>query len=92
VLKGAGSLTADRAGRVWWNPTGAPALAAGGSGDVLSGIGASLLAQGFEAADAAVAAVFVHGLAGERAADGADRGILASEVASAVPRVVESFG
>lgn len=92
VLKGAGTLTADRAGRVWWNPTGTPALAAGGSGDVLSGIGASLLAQGFEADDAAVAAVFVHGLAGERAAAGADRGILATEVAAAIPRVLESFG
>jgi ADP-dependent NAD(P)H-hydrate dehydratase / NAD(P)H-hydrate epimerase len=92
VLKGAGSLTADRTGRIWWNPTGSPALAAGGSGDVLSGLGASLLAQGFEAVDAAVAAVFVHGLAGERAAAGADRGVLASQVADAIPGIVRSFG
>ncbi|MGH9443018.1 MAG: NAD(P)H-hydrate dehydratase [Thermoanaerobaculia bacterium] len=92
VLKGAGTLTADPSGRTWWNPTGTPALAAGGSGDVLSGIGASLLAQGFEAVDAAVAAVFVHGLAGERAAGGSDRGILASQVASAIPGVLSSFG
>jgi NAD(P)H-hydrate epimerase len=92
VLKGAGSLTADPSGRIWWNPTGTPALSAGGSGDVLSGLGAALLAQRFEAADAAVSAVFLHGLAGELAAGGADRGIPASEVARAIPRVVRSFG
>ena len=92
VLKGAGTLTADRTGRVWWNPTGGPSLAAGGSGDVLAGIGAALLAQGLDAVDAAVAAVFVHGLAGERAAAGADRGIPASRIAAFVPRVIRSFG
>ncbi len=92
VLKGAGSLTADPTGRVWWNPTGTPALSAGGSGDVLSGLGAALLARGLEPVDAAVSAVFLHGLAGEVAAEGMDRGVPASKVARAIPRVVRSFG
>jgi NAD(P)H-hydrate epimerase len=92
VLKGAGSLTADGSGWLWWNPTGTPALAAGGSGDLLSGMGASLLARGIEPVDAAVAAVFLHGLAAERAAGEADRGVPASEIARAIPLAAASFG
>lgn len=92
VLKGAGTLTGDRDGHVWYNPTGSPALATAGSGDVLSGVGAAFLAAGLAAEDAAVSAAFVHGLAGESvAASFGDRGGLASEIAEAVPRVLKSF-
>jgi NAD(P)H-hydrate epimerase len=91
LLKGSGSLTADPAGNVWFNPTGSAAMATGGSGDLLSGIGAGLLASGLESVDAAVAAAYIHGLAGEMAADGTDRGILVSEMACQVPRVFASF-
>ena len=92
VLKGAGTITASPGGFLWLNPTGSPALAKGGSGDVLAGVGAAFLAQGLEAADAAVAAAFVHGLAGEAAGEErGERGTLASEVADAVAAVLRSF-
>jgi NAD(P)H-hydrate epimerase len=92
VLKGAGTITASPDGFLWLNPTGSPALAKGGTGDVLAGVGAAFLAQGLEAADAAVAAAFTHGQAGEAAgAIGGERGTLASEVADAVAGVLRSF-
>ncbi len=92
VLKGAGTITASPGGFLWLNPTGSPALAKGGTGDVLAGVGAAFLAQGLEAADAAVAAVFVHGQAGEAAGEiRGERGTLASEVADAVAGVLRSF-
>jgi NAD(P)H-hydrate epimerase len=92
ILKGAPTLTASPAGNLWSNSTGSPALAKGGTGDVLAGVGAAFLAQGLDAADAAVAAVFVHGLAGENlgAALG-ERGVLASEVADAIAAVLQEF-
>ena len=90
ILKGA--LTADPSGMLWCNGSGSPALAKGGSGDVLTGIAASFLGQGLEVADAAVAAAFVHGLAGEAAgAASGERGALASEVADAVGRVLAAL-
>ena len=68
VLKGAGTVTALPDGRVYLNPTGNPGMASGGSGDVLTGIVGGLLAQGLEPGAAAWAGVFLHGLAGDRAA------------------------
>ena len=89
VLKGAPTLTADPSGMLWCNSSGSPALAKGGTGDVLTGVIASLLGQGFEPSDAAVSAAFVHGLAGEAAGRArGERGALASEVADAVGRVI----
>lgn len=61
VLKGAYSLIIDPE-NVYVNSTGTPALATAGSGDVLTGIITSLLAQGYEPLDAAKAGVFIHGL------------------------------
>ncbi|HTE53642.1 MAG TPA: NAD(P)H-hydrate dehydratase [Kofleriaceae bacterium] len=90
VLKGAGTLVCDGEatdGFVTINPTGGPALATAGSGDVLTGVVAGLLAQGLTPADAARTGVFVHGLAGEACAErlGAS-GATASDVLDAVPR------
>jgi len=68
VLKGAFTAVISPEGRCWFNPTGNPGMATGGSGDVLTGIIVSLLAQGTGALDAAVAATFLHGLAGDLAA------------------------
>lgn len=67
LLKGYGTLICRR-GEVCVNPTGGPAMAKGGSGDVLSGILCALLAQGFEPWFAARAAAWLHGRAGDLAA------------------------
>jgi hydroxyethylthiazole kinase-like uncharacterized protein yjeF len=69
VLKGFRTLIAYPDGNVWINPTGSPAMAKGGSGDILTGLIAGLLAQHPQAAGLAVrAAVWLHGRAGELAA------------------------
>lgn len=67
VLKGAGTIVTEGR-RAYVNDTGNPGMATGGSGDVLSGVIAGLLAQGMPLFDAAVLGVHVHGLAGDIAA------------------------
>ena len=68
VLKGARTVVAAPDGRMLVNPTGNPGLARGGSGDVLSGMTAALLACGLPAFEAAACAVYLHGTAADRAA------------------------
>lgn len=68
VLKGARTVVAAPDGRVFVNVTGHPGMATGGSGDVLTGLIAGLLAQGLDAVQAAAFGAYLHGLAGERAA------------------------
>lgn len=68
VLKGSRTVVAAPDGRVRVNPTGNPGLARGGSGDVLSGMTAALLACGLPAFEAAACAVYLHGAAADRAA------------------------
>lgn len=75
VLKGAYTVTADPEGNCWFNPTGNPGMATGGSGDVLTGILTALLAQGYPPLDACLVGVYKHGEAGDRAA--AARGMAA---------------
>ena len=87
VLKGAGTVVAHPDGSVYLNPTGNPGMAAGGMGDVLTGLIAGLVTRGVPPAEAARAGVYLHG----RAADGLARqvapwGYLASEVMAAIPR------
>lgn len=88
LLKGAYSLIAEPGGMVWINTTGNRALGTGGSGDVLTGIIAGLLAQGLGAPEAAATGAFMHGLAGDRLSEfhGCD-GILAGDLAAELPRV-----
>ncbi len=68
VLKGANSCLSCPDGSAYFNSTGNPGMAKGGSGDVLTGIIVSLLAQSYSPKDAAVIGMFVHGLAGDLAA------------------------
>ena len=68
VLKGAHTVIAGPDGRCAVNPTGNPGLARGGSGDVLAGMLAALLACGLPAYEAAACAVYLHGAAADRAA------------------------
>jgi NAD(P)H-hydrate epimerase len=87
LLKGEASLTATPDGRVVVNPTGSALLATAGSGDVLAGVVAALLAGGLRAEDAAAAGAWLHGAAADRLAlTLGDAGLLAREVADAVPR------
>ncbi len=83
VLKGSNSLVAHPDGRCGTNPTGNAGLASAGTGDVLSGIIGSLIAQGMSAFDAACAGVYVHGAAADTlvARGFGPIGLTASEVA-----------
>ncbi len=69
VLKGAYTCISDDEGNVFFNSNGNPGMATAGSGDVLTGIILSLLAQNYEPIDAARIGVFLHGMAGNLAAD-----------------------
>lgn len=68
VLKGAHSLIATPTGLVFFNSTGNAGMATGGSGDVLTGMLAGLLAQNYAPLDAAIIGVYLHGLSGDLAA------------------------
>jgi NAD(P)H-hydrate epimerase len=87
VLKGDDTLVCRPDGRVAVNPGGSPALASAGTGDVLTGVLAALLAQGLDAFTAACAAVFMHARAGRIAARriGAAEGVLAGDVIESLP-------
>ena len=86
ILKGAGSLVADPDGRLYLNTTGGPLLASAGTGDVLAGLVAALLAQGLEALAAARSAVFLHGAAADRLSSQlGDAGLLATDLADSLP-------
>jgi len=86
VLKGARTLIAEPDGKVHVNPTGNPALASGGSGDVLTGLIGGFLARGWPIAQAALGGVYLHGLAADRLAEEmGEAGILAGELLEAIP-------
>lgn len=89
VLKGAPTIVSDPTGRVLINPTGNPCLATGGSGDVLSGIIGTFLAQGVDPWWAAGWGVYLHGLAADGlAAHAAERSIASGEVADSIGEIL----
>ena len=87
LLKGVPTVVSDAGGAAWVSASGGPALATAGSGDVLGGIVATLLAQGVEPTDAAACGAWVHGRAGELAAatNGGARGTSLDDVLAALP-------
>jgi len=86
LLKGAGTVVADPDGRHWVCGSGNPGLASAGTGDVLAGLVAALLAQGLGPWEAARLGAHLHGLAGDLAAARLGvHGMLASDVAEALP-------
>jgi len=87
VLKGAGSLIAGDTKRLRC-PLGNPYMATPGSGDVLSGIIASLLAQGYSRLESASYGVYIHARAGDEAHKLSSGPIKASDIAKSVPRVI----
>ncbi|RJF98461.1 NAD(P)H-hydrate dehydratase [Noviherbaspirillum saxi] len=93
VLKGSGSIVARADGALVINPTGNPALATAGSGDVLAGICGALLAQTFPCWEAALAAVWVHGAAADALVrDGVGPiGLTASELIPAARRILNQL-
>jgi NAD(P)H-hydrate epimerase len=92
VLKGAGTVIAEPGGHTLITPIEAPNLAVGGTGDVLAGLMAALLAQGQEPVHAAALAVYWHAKTGEMLGESHPcRGSLASEVANALPKTIEEF-
>lgn len=87
VLKGANTATAMPDGTVFFNSTGNPGMATAGSGDVLTGILLSLLAQRYTPEEAAVLGVYLHGLAGDLAADSiGQEAMIASDITENIGR------
>ncbi|MBI2217890.1 MAG: NAD(P)H-hydrate dehydratase [Candidatus Rokubacteria bacterium] len=86
VLKGATSVIAHPDGRTVLNPTGNPGMASGGTGDVLTGMVGAFLARGLPADAALECAVYLHGRAGDLAAEGVGHeALIASDVIEALP-------
>jgi NAD(P)H-hydrate epimerase len=86
ILKGAGTVVAETGHKLAVNLTGNPGMATGGSGDVLAGLLTGLLAQGMEVFDAAMTAVYLHGIAGDIAAhDFTQEALIATDIIEALP-------
>ncbi|NLW56937.1 MAG: NAD(P)H-hydrate dehydratase [Firmicutes bacterium] len=90
VLKGAATLVAAKGEPLYINQTGNPALATGGTGDILAGMIGGFLAQGLLPLQAAVTGVYLHGKAGDlAAAEIGSTGVLAGDLLSRIPRVMK---
>jgi len=92
VLKGARTVTAHPDGSVFINPTGNSGMASGGMGDVLTGIIAGLITQGYSPESATNIGVYLHGSAADDlAAKSGPFGFLATEVMNAIPEQIKKF-
>jgi NAD(P)H-hydrate epimerase len=90
VLKGAGTVIASPHGEVFINMTGNPGMASGGMGDVLTGMIGSLLAQGYGPMQASCLGVYLHGFAGDLAAEEkGEAGMIAGDVIEKIPEAIK---
>jgi hydroxyethylthiazole kinase-like uncharacterized protein yjeF len=87
VLKGHRTLIAHPDGTVWVNTTGNPGMATGGTGDILTGMVAGFMAQNpRQVFDAVIAAVYLHGLAGDVACESmGEQSLVATDLLQALP-------
>jgi ADP-dependent NAD(P)H-hydrate dehydratase / NAD(P)H-hydrate epimerase len=92
ILKGAHSSVAIPEGKVFFNTTGNPGMATAGSGDVLTGMTTSLLAQSKNPFLAAVSSVYLHGLAGNLAAlKTGEESLIASDIIDHIPAAIREL-
>jgi len=92
VLKGDNTIVCNPEGAGYINTTGNPGMATAGSGDLLTGIIASFIGQGIEEFNAAVAGVFIHGLAGDLAANHKGQyGLIASDILEYLPYAIKKI-
>lgn len=93
VLKGAYTSIATPEGKVYFNPTGNPGMATAGSGDVLTGIITGFLAQGYASLEATLTGVYLHGLAGDLAANIiGHQALIASDIVDFIPHAYRELG
>ena len=92
VLKGANTCVASADGTLHFNSTGNAGMAKGGSGDVLTGVITALLAQGYTSLNAAIIGVYIHGLAGDYAAENLGQtGMHAGDIIAYLPKAFKQF-
>lgn len=92
VLKGAYSTIVSPQQEVYFNSTGNSGMATAGSGDVLTGVITSFLAQGYRPLNAAILGVYFHGLAGDLAAEEKGiSGLIATDIIESLPEAISSF-
>lgn len=91
VLKGAPTIVAFPDGEIFINRTGNQGLATGGTGDILAGLIAAFIAQGLSSHEAALAGVYLHGLAGDMSAGSGMIGMTAGDVLSYIPKAIFSM-
>lgn len=93
VVKGAYTVVCCPDGKCWFNSTGNAGMAKGGSGDVLTGLLAGLLARGYNSFDAARIGVYIHGLAGDKAAgDLGQEAMNSRDIIDYLPKAFRQFG
>lgn len=92
LLKGYNTVVTNINSQYHINPTGNPGMATAGSGDVLSGIIASLIGQGIDAFNAACCGAYIHGLAGDLAAkDKGEYGLIATDIIENIPYAISKI-
>jgi len=93
VLKGAFTAIATPNGEVYFNSTGNPGMATGGSGDTLTGIILGLLAQGYSSKEASIFGVYIHGLAGDIAAEEwGENALIAEDITNNLGKAFQYLG